>query len=480
MKKPASSRRQFLRGAAGFSLALPFLPSLLPSESAAQTGPQKRLVAFMSRQGQFEDNWFPSVTPENRIAENVYTMSLRDIPGAISRVVDDRFDVVRDKLTLMLGLDGMSRPFGHNTCFPLMGACPADDQGAPPVYPHTIDVILSESEKFYPTPVPEPVLRVNPNTGRPPSWARTTSFSYKNYERIPGQWDSRVVFNRLFGESDPDPDMSMGVSSRERQSLVIDRVKEDYDRLQGHSRLSGDDRERLDHFVTLLRDVQTRIDSVPIISCDGPVLRNESSHDEAYSNHIDIMVAALACGITKIGTLYCHHHASDGRDKGLHDVSHGNDAVSVARSLEYNTWIATRFLELLTKLDSVVEPDGTTLLDNSAALWGNDIAICDSHYQFRYPVLMAGSLQGALRTGVCIDYRSRPRRRWAGHEHLGRPYNQLLTTLMAGLGLEPGDWEMPGTPGFGDYSIIGDRYADGAYAEYVGRERDYLPHYYLG
>jgi len=396
--------------------------------------------------------------------------------------VNTQFDPVREKLTLMLGLDGLSRSFGHNTCFPLMGATYASGEpgDSPPTVPNSIDVVLADSPVVYPTPVPEPVLRLDPNTGRPPSWARTTSFSYRDYESLPSQWDSRVVFNRLFGGmTDPAEPEPVGVDPRERQRLVIDRVKEDFDALRGNSRLALADRDRLDQFVEHLRDVQTRIQSVPVISCDGPALRTESTHAEAYSNHIDIMVAALACGITSIGTIYCHHHSSDGNDLGLHDVSHNTDASSAARSLEYNTWIADRFAELLIKLDSVVEDDGTTLLDNSAALWGNDIGICDNHYQFRSPVLMAGGLQGTLRTGEYIDYRSRPGRRWAGHEHLGRPYNQLLTSIMAGMGLSPADWETDG-PGFGDYSIIGDSYADGAYAEYVGAERDYLPHFYLG
>jgi hypothetical protein len=485
-KTKKSGRRQFLRGAAGFTLALPFLPSLVTDTEAvahADGAPRKRLIAFMSKNGQMEDNWFPSVTPETRIADNVYAMRLSEISGPVSPLVNTQFDPVRDKLTLMLGLDGLSRPFGHNTCFPLMGACFADGEGEePPTVPNSIDVILADSPTFYPTPVPEPVLRLLPNTGTPPSWARTTSFSYRDYESLPSQWDARVVFNRLFG--DPAGEMMTteepAIDPRERQRLVIDRVKEDFDAVRGSSRLSSADRDRLDQFVEHLRDVQTRIQSVPEISCDGPLLRTEVDHVDAYSNHIDIMVAALACGITSIGTIYCYHHSSDGNDLGLHDVSHSTDPSAVARSLEYNTWIADRFAELLIKLDSVVEADGTTLLDNSAALWGNDIGICDNHYQFRYPVLMAGGLQGTLRTGEYIDYRSRPGRRWAGHEHLGRPYNQLLTTIMAGMGLSPEDWETPGSPGFGDYSIIGDSYADGAYDEYVGREREYLPHYYLG
>jgi hypothetical protein len=477
-----STRRHFLRGAAGFALALPFLPSMATRVNAGGA-PQKRFVAFMSLQGQFEENWFPSVMPSTRIEDSVSAMSLTDIPGSVSRVVGEHFDPMREKLTLLLGLDGMSRAFDHNHCFPLTASTHsggAAEQG-PPMFPNSLDVVLEDSATFYPTPVPEPVLRVDPNTGTPPSWAQTTSFSYRDGEMIPAQWDARVVFNRLFGDGTP-AETEPAFDPRERQVLVIDRVKEDFDRVRASSRLSRDDKLRLENYAELLHGVQSRIQSVPVIRCDGPTQRVEETHDAAYSNHIDIMMAALACGITKVGTMYCYHHASDGNDLGLHDVSHMSGPEAIDRSATYNDWISRRYLELITKLDSFVETDGSTLLDNSAALWATDIGICNNsgHYQFRHPVLMAGGLQGTLRTGVCIDYRTVPIQHWAGHEHLGRPYNQLLTTLMAGLGLSPEEWELPGRPGFGDYAVIGDPYAEGAYDRYVGRERDYLPHYYLG
>jgi hypothetical protein len=480
----STTRRRFLRGAAGFTLALPFLPSLAGRAAAGAGGPAKRFVAFRSLQGQFQENWFPSVMPTTMIEDSVAAMSLRDIPGPISRVVGSSFDGLRDKLSLLIGLDGLSRAFGHNNCFPLTASTFGNgtgEGGVPPVYPRSLDVVLEDSPTFYPTPVPEPVLRVDPNTGSPPSWAQTTSLSWRDSVMIPAKWDSRVVFNRLFGGAAPG-DVVPTFDPRERERLVIDRVKADFDRVRASSRLSTDDRHRLDNYAELLQGVHRRMASVPVISCDGPTQIVEETHDAAYSNHIDIMVAALACGITKVATMYCHHHASDGNDRDLHGFSHHlNDDAPALHASCYD-WISARYLELITKLDSVVEPDGTTLLDNSAVLWGNDIGICNGsgHYQFRAPVMVAGGLQGTLRTGVVIDYRTIPMQKWAGHEHLGRPYNQLLTTLMAALGLTPEEWELPGRPGFGDYSCIGDPYADGAYDRYIGRERDYLPHYYLG
>ena len=49
LSKPNLRRRQFLRGAAGFTLALPVLDSLAPRDASAQSSPtQPRFVVMTS------------------------------------------------------------------------------------------------------------------------------------------------------------------------------------------------------------------------------------------------------------------------------------------------------------------------------------------------------------------------------------------------------------------------------------------------
>ena len=59
MKKNVS-RRMFLRGAGGFTLAMPFLPSLLPRDAHAQSMFPKRFVAMATHHGGI---WTPNMFP---------------------------------------------------------------------------------------------------------------------------------------------------------------------------------------------------------------------------------------------------------------------------------------------------------------------------------------------------------------------------------------------------------------------------------
>jgi hypothetical protein len=58
---------------------------------------------------------------------------------------------------------------------------------------------------------------------------------------------------------------------------------------------------------------------------------------------------------------------------------------------------------------------------------------------------------------------------YKGVEWIGRPYNELLITLMYAMGMAPSEWESGNVPGFGDYS----RNFNNQYA--LGDQRSPLP-----
>jgi hypothetical protein len=487
MTKGTFSRRMWLRGAAGATLSIPFLPSLA-RQAAADPSPERRFVCFFSRNGQFKSEWFPSVTAPNRIQENVHHLPLREIDGPISHVVGPHFDGLRDKLTFLMGLDGLSGG-DHNYCFPLTASshtAGGSDKSSTPFWPYSVDAVLERSDKFYPSRPALGALRLSPDrrsNNRSMSWFKEDGVA----RNLPTQWSSASVFQSLFDDSGPDAEEMR----RTRRQLVIDRVKDDYDRLNRNPRLGSEDRRRLSNYVDHLRDIETHLANAPSISCSGPGLRVEPTgrfedgQEIVYQNHFDILVAALACGVTKIGTVFCSHPQTDGEEGGFHGNSHGTDDAAARQSVAFNEFIGRRFVELCEKMDAFTETDGTTLLDNSIVLWGQEISNGNGHNNFDMPVLVAGSGGGRLRTGELIDYRARPQRTWTrgSYYHLGRPYNQLLTTFMTALGLGPEDWELEGTPGFGDYQLMGHRYAFGpdgrgtAWQEYEGQERQLLPYY---
>ena len=475
-------RRAFLCGAGGFTLALPFLPSLF-GRAEAEGGTLPRFVAVMSINGQFEANWRPDTTGGAFVDDSVLVKPLSEIAGPISPVLGSSFDDLRGKISVLMGLDGLSE-FGHNRCFPLTASTHSEggmERDSAPFFPYSVDAVLEHSAAFYPDVPPVGAVRLSPMQRRRSATGQSFSWWTEGgvTTRIPHQWDAEVVFNTLFGGAEPT---ATGVDPRERRSLVIDRVKEDFDRVRDRSRLGIEDRRRLDAFVDHLRDLQTRMARASEITCDGPTIHaGATDMDVIYADHVDLMVAALACGLTRVGTLFIRHCQSDGEEAGFHGNSHLSGPEAEAKSLVFNRWIAERVSHLLHRMDAFVEADGSTLLDHSAVLWSNEISMFSSHYQLDMPTLIAGGAGGRLRVGDVVDYRQ-PEATWTGSgPALGRPYNQLLTTIMSAMGLTQEDWELGGRPGFGDYRLIDHEYArNGGWERFRGRERDLLPHVLVG
>jgi len=479
------ARRAFLRGAGGFALAIPFLPSLLGSRVAADASTSRRFVGVFSLNGQFEANWHPDMTGASRVASNTLSRSLTDIEGPISNVIGSQFDGLRDKITLLRGLDGLTET-GHNRCFPLTASTHTEggmERGSAPFFPYSVDAVLEHAPSFYTTPPVLGAMRLSPMLRRYDGELRAgESFSWWTEDgvttRLPVQSDAEVVFRQVFAGSEP----SDGPDPNARRQLVIDRVKDDFDRLRTNPRLGSQDRERLSNYADHLRDLQTRLSAAGSITCTGPDVTYVEDAEAMYTNHIDLLVAALACGITRVGTLFIKHVRADGEEAGFHSNSHLRGPDAERTSASHNAFIATRVAELLSKMDALVEPDGNTLLDNSLVLWGNELGDGGSHGQLDMPMLLAGSACGHIRTGVALDYRSEEGVTWTtGGTRLGRPYSMLLTTAMAAMGLSHHEWELGDGPGFGDHQKLGHRYAKGGgWDRYADAHREMLPHLWMG
>ena len=87
-----------------------------------------------------------------------------------------------------------------------------------------------------------------------------------------------------------------------------------------------------------------------------------------------------------------------------HELSHhGGNAEKQAALQAIDTWEVEQLGILLRRLDSIEEADGTSVLDNTLVYFSSEIADGDSHQHVDLPVLLAGGLQGAVRTGRFLD-----------------------------------------------------------------------------
>jgi hypothetical protein len=98
------------------------------------------------------------------------------------------------------------------------------------------------------------------------------------------------------------------------------------------------------------------------------------------------------------------------------------DAATRAKLIKVNRWYAGEVAYFLQKMDSVVEGDGKTMLDNSLVISTDGLGKGNDHSRKNIPIVLAGSARGALPTGRYLDFG-------------GKPHNHLLVNVLHAMGL---------------------------------------------
>jgi len=144
---------------------------------------------------------------------------------------------------------------------------------------------------------------------------------------------------------------------------------------------------------------------------------------------MDVLALALQCDMTRVVTFmlgaweseYFYNFLNVGGDH--HSVSHHVGQAEQLRELEaIDRWEVEQYAYLATRLKSMTE-GGSTVLDNSAMLFGSDVSDGDSHSYENMPTIVAGRLGSAITPGRHIK---------ASGEH---PAANLLLSLLRGHGV---------------------------------------------
>lgn len=454
------TRRRLLRGIGGATLALPFLPSVMPARAAGTTA-AKRFVFVFTANGQYPENWWPDSTSTRwtNLAPHVREAPFEtDATGRITAVLGPEFASLKDKLLLLRGLDAMSvQGGGHNAAWPLSGY-QLDEH-------LTIDQVMAASDIVYPEPPPLRSLHMQVKLKS----TATTTVSVADTgtpQQVAPHATAAGAFQQAFGDFEIEPPDPTEVKRRQLELGVIDRVREQYDMIHNHPRLGGEDRKRLEAHAELLHDLHQRLAVTSLSACLEPTAPAyldaiDENLEQMTRDFIDLTVAAIRCDRSRVVTLMIGGAGDISSYKALgnptesdhHGLSHEGrysqpavDAIALI-----NGWFANQVASLLTALDDDVEdPEtGTTFLDNSVVYWGNEDGCngFDPHYQMSMPVLLAGSCAGHFpKLGRYVDYRQHGNAsKYSGVDDRGRPYNALLVTLLEAMGIEAAD-------GFGEYA----------------------------
>ncbi len=230
------------------------------------------------------------------------------------------------------------------------------------------------------------------------SWQSETS-------PLPMESNPQVVFERLFGDGSTDAERR----ARRRQALsLLDAVTGQVAALE--RTLPASDRERLDRFVTDVREIERRIEQVGTRSAEGlEIPPRPAGVPEDVEEHIklmmDLLVLAWQADITRIATFQLASELSNtvypasGIRGAFHILSHhSNLEENKAKFAVLNRYHVGLLAYLLAKLDALPDGDGS-LLDNSMMLYGSGMSDGNEHNHHPLPVVLAGRAGGALDGG---------------------------------------------------------------------------------
>jgi hypothetical protein len=396
MIKSSISRRGMLRGA-GVALTLPWLETLAAAEPAgrgSQAATRKRFVCLFMGNGVSAGHWWAKGDGP--------TMELSNTLSPLAEY--------RTHLNVLQGLHNPNGASGeqHVDAAPVILSCGVSDKKGIGAATSFDQVLASRSSKE--ADFPSLVLGVEAanlgrHHGRPLIYSGHISWSTPTTP-VPRENDPRVLYRRLVG----DPAGLRSLRS------VLDLVLEDAKNMK--ARLSAGDRQRLDQYLTQVREIEQRLErpkpsqaaGVPqVADLMQPPPSDPVDNDIRTRLMIDLIAVALQSGKTDVVTLMFQNDLSTmdvsfvgGSSPALRD-HHGLSHYAGPDYQRVNQYYVQRYADLVGKLAATQEGD-RSLLDSSVVMFCSSLFSGGSHDKKQLPILLAGGAGGGLKTGRVLSY----------------------------------------------------------------------------
>jgi Protein of unknown function (DUF1552) len=244
--------------------------------------------------------------------------------------------------------------------------------------------------------------------------------------------DPFVMYERIFENANLSGEALKRLLA-ERQS-VLDFLKDDIVRLQG--RMSADDKAKLDSHLSGIRNLEQRLQSsgsvcTPLTLPEKLDTRDMAQFPTVGRLQTDLMLLAHKCGMTRVSTFMWANADSwqyfpwIGVNEEHHELSHADDKDDVANAklVLINQWHTEQLLYVLDQLQAVQEADGTSMLDNTLLLWGNELGAGNTHTYKDIPWVLAGGAGDYFKLGRQMNYAD-------------QPHNNLLVSVCNAMGYE--------------------------------------------
>jgi hypothetical protein len=219
---------------------------------------------------------------------------------------------------------------------------------------------------------------------------------------LPMEINPRVAFERLFGRAGTPLDRRRRL--REDRS-ILDSVVEEAGALQ--RAVSAPDRQRLEDYLTNVREIERRIGRVEAQSSADLSYAAPVGIPESFEEHMavmfDLLAIAYQADLTRVCTFMTGREASQRTYPGLgmsqthHDTSHhGQQPDKMAQHAKINTYFTVLFASFLERLRAAPEGDGS-VLDHSLIAYGTGMSDGQAHNSYPLPFALVGGADGRLR-----------------------------------------------------------------------------------
>ena len=415
------SRRHFI-STTGTTLALPFLPSLSAAGDRALL-PNKKLVMMYIPNGILRRYFFPgeeeAILPgfvggfnadklknDKRILNKpgIYPLEFTSTMRPLEKHKED--------ITMVTGLD---RSFKHGQDVHAQGAScyltsvspeQAAEKGMRHPNGRSLDQVIGD--KVGHTSVFN-TLEISCNgftAGKEDIFFDNISW-YGPGKIAPSIKNPRKLYDRLF----------MADSYRNHVQDVTDLILADTKSLS--RKLGNEDKDTLDGFVTMIREIELRIEKLEkmIKGADVNQPTNEILPRGEYIRlQADLMLAALQMGITNVSTFMIGPERWDAslmyegvfpKPVQHHSMTHNQKKEEVAKELQkIDIFHLEQFSYVISRMKEIKESDGTSLFHNSLVTYGAGLGDGATHQYFDLPMIVAGKGQGQIKQGRFIKCKS--------------------------------------------------------------------------
>jgi hypothetical protein len=422
------SRRDLIKGAGGLALALPLLPSLARAEGVFP----RRFIAFFHPNGVLPSQWFPA--PSASETDFTFAPSLQPLEPFRSHVL--QLQGVDMKCTA----PGPGEPHQKGMGAVLTGwhlnegnMVGGDGSLAGWARGISIDQRIAQ------------VLGQGTRLGSLLLGIRSKGGDVRHHmsyggddQPLPVIDDPVQAFSRAFAGfvgSDPELDLI-----RQRRASVLDAVRGQLTEL--NRRLPAEERTQLNQHLALVRDLEMRLAAtINGASCAKPAEPNPMTPDSAATMpevaqlQTDLLVMAMACDITRVGSLQFSQGQNHINFPWLnstwdgHALSHLGPSDPARPEIGVrDRWYAERFAYLLERLGSIPEGEAT-MLDHTLVFWVNELSEGYTHSHVGMPFVLAGGAAG-FRMGRCVRYS-------------GASHSNLLLSILHGMGVNDATFGNP-------------------------------------